>query len=302
MHLWQIQLNFAVFCASPAYGVSSAHLNYIKHSMIRSVYQFHIYYHMRRILKKLQTPLPHETGFNATDNPYTESEFFKICEDYRVPNNPMKYQDEKFYWTYQHGVCWPNDYIGPDSMMHWIIEESVGFTDVGLLRISESIRAYAYLILSSQASARSSIIGNSASSLTAQSAFLNNFENVLNHKVDISEDIKRYQNTLSYASSKVNYSVGEHLYMLPSDMELRIKTGTVRYNNKILVSVGNFSLGKNENVNSLETPAIKTNSLELTHAPTISHEDEKPKITHSDEKIALVLALAGDFAIWNMFR
>ena len=93
-------------------------------------------------------------------------------------------------------------------MTHWIIEKSVGFTDVGLLKISESIRAHAYLILSSQASARSSIIGNSASSLTAQSAFLKNFENVVNRKVNIQEDIKCYQNTLSYASSKVNYSVG----------------------------------------------------------------------------------------------
>ena len=53
--------------------------------------------------------LPHETGFNAADNLYTESEFFKICEDYRAPNDPMKYRDEKFYWTYQCGVHWPND-------------------------------------------------------------------------------------------------------------------------------------------------------------------------------------------------
>ena len=105
------------------------------------------------------------------DNPYTASEFFKICEDYGVPNDPMRYRDEKFYWTYQHGVGWPNDYIGPDSMIQWIIEKSVGFTDIGLLRILESVRAYAHLILSSQASARSSIVGNLASSLTAQSAF-----------------------------------------------------------------------------------------------------------------------------------
>ena len=76
----------------------------------------------------------------------------------------------------------------------------MGFTDVGLLRISESVRACAYLILSSQASARSSIVGNTASSLTAQSAFLNNFENVVNRRVDISEDVKRYQNTLSHTS------------------------------------------------------------------------------------------------------
>ena len=129
-------------------------------------------------------------------------------------------------------------------MTRWIIEGSVGFTDVGLLRISESVRAYTYLILSSQASARFGIVGNTASALTAQSAFLNNFENVVNHRVDIREDIKHYQDTLSYASSKVDYSMRQNIYMLPNDMNLKIKTGTVGYNNKILVSDGNFSLGK----------------------------------------------------------
>ena len=180
LKLWQTQLNFVVWCASSVCGVSSMHLNYKKHPMIRAVYRFHVYYHVRRVLKRLQTPLPHETGFNAADNPYTESEFFKICKDYGVPNDPMKYRDEKFYWTYQHSVHWPDDYIGPDSMTQWIIEGSVGFTDVGLLRMSESVRAYAYLILSSQASARSGIVGITMSALTAQSAFLDNFENVVN--------------------------------------------------------------------------------------------------------------------------
>ena len=159
---------------------------------------------------------------------------------------------------YQHSVHWPDDYIGPDSMTRWILEVSDGFTDVGLFKISESVRAYAYLILSSQASARSSIIGNTVSALTGQSAFLNNFENVVNRRVDIQEDIKRYQDTLSYASSKVNYSVGEHVYMLPSNMTLKIKTGTVGYNNKILVSDGKFILGKDDEVNSLETPVMKS--------------------------------------------
>ena len=113
-------------------------------------------------------------------------------------------------------------------------------------------------------------------SLTAQSAFWNNFENIVNRRVDIRKDIKRYQDTLSYVSSKVDYSVRENLFMLPSDIELRIKTGTVGYDNKILVSDGNFSLGKNDEVNSLETPAIKshkTNSLETpaleSHSNTV---------------------------------
>ena len=193
---------------------------------------------MRRVLKRLQTPLPHETGFNAADNSYTESEFFKICEDYRITN------DETFYWTYQCGVHWSDDYLGPDSMTCWIMEKSVGFIDVGLLRISESVSAYAYLILSSQASARSSIVGNTASALTAQSAFLNNFEDIVNRRIYIQEDIKRYQDILSYASSKVDYSIGESIYMIPNDMYLKIRSGTVRYNNKILVSDGNFILGK----------------------------------------------------------
>ena len=121
----------------------------------------------------------------------------------------MRYRDENFYWTYQHSVHWPDDYIGPDSMTRWIIEKSVGFTDVGLLRISESVRTCAYLILSSQASARSSIVGSMASSLTAQSAFLNNFENVVNCRVDIREDIKRYQDALSYTSSKLITVLGK---------------------------------------------------------------------------------------------
>ena len=301
LKLWQTQLNYTVFCALSACGVSSAHLNYTKHPMIRSVYRFHVYYYVRRILKRLQTPLPHETGFDYADDPYTESEFFKICEDYRVPNDPMRYMDEKFYWTYQYGGHWPNDYIGPDSMMCWITEKSVGFTDVGLSRISESVRAYAYLILSSQDSARSSITGNSASFLTAQSAFLNNFENFVNRSVNIQEDIKCYQETLSYTSSKVDYSVGENLFMLPTDMELRTRSGTVGYNNKILVSDGKFNLGKNDEVNSLKTPAIshKDSKPTVDSETAVTRKDLERKLTtnHEDKKIALILSLTGIFTV-----
>ena len=116
----------------------------------------------------------------------------------------------------------------------------------------------------------------------------------------MSKDTKR----LSYASSKLDYSIGEHLYMLSSDMELRIRLGTVGYNNKILVSDKKFNLGKNDEINS---PAIETNSLEtpaieshsntaqgLTHAPAISH--------HEDEKAVFILLLTGGFTVWFLFR
>ena len=143
MRLWQTQLNFAVWCTSPACRVSSVHLKYKKHPMIRAVYCFHVYYQVRGVLKRLQTPLPHETGFNAADNPYTESEFFNICEDYRVPNDPMRYRDKKFYWSYQHGVHWPNNYIGPDSMTRCTFQILGGCqgrrTGVGVTTVSNSL-------------------------------------------------------------------------------------------------------------------------------------------------------------------
>ena len=43
-----------------------------------------------------------------------------------------------------------------------------------------------------------------------------------------------------------------------------------------------------------------THALIQAQKPTITHELAK-KLTHEDEKIALLLALAGGFAIWNIF-
>ena len=190
-----------------------------------------------------------------------------------------------------------------DSLNHQKIS---GFTEVGLVRILESVRAYAYLVLSLQASARSCLVGNTAGALTSQKSFLNNFKHVVNRRVDIREDIKRYQETLSYASRKVNYSMGESIYMLPSDMNLNIKSGTIGYNNKILVSDRGFILGRNDMVNALAA----IHRAPIVHAPKSSHITPSvysPKsvhtsaTTHEDERVVLVLALASAFGIWYTF-
>ena len=97
LRLWQTQLSFGIWSTSSACGVSSEHLNYKKHPMVRSLYRFHMYYDMRRVLKRLLVPLPHQDGFNTDGNPYTNKEFFKICENH----DPMRYREEKFSWTYQ---------------------------------------------------------------------------------------------------------------------------------------------------------------------------------------------------------
>ena len=84
--LWQLQLNFMVFCASSACGVSVEHMN-AKEPMIRSMYRFHVYYHIRRILKILEIPLPYENSFNQYNNPYNYEKFIGICSEYGVSNN-----------------------------------------------------------------------------------------------------------------------------------------------------------------------------------------------------------------------
>ena len=193
-------------------------------------------------------------------------------------------------------------------MTRWIIRRSQDFTDVELLRISESIIAYAYLIISLQASARSHIVGNMEGALTAQKAILNNFENIMNHRVDIWEDIKCCQDTLSYAPSKVSYSVGPGIYMLSSDMNLNIRSRTAGCNNKILVANSGFSLGKNEMINKPEKSSNKTT---IVHSPKKSNQmtpgGHSLKAVHTsvstydEERAALVLAKASEFEYGMLF-
>ena len=97
--LWQSQLNFVVFCASSACGVSVEHLN-AKEPMIRSIYRFHVYYHIRKILKILEIPLPYENTFNQYNNPYNHEKFIGICSEYGVSNDLTKWRNQN---TFQHG-------------------------------------------------------------------------------------------------------------------------------------------------------------------------------------------------------
>ena len=102
--------------------------------------------------------------------------------------------------------------------------------------------------------------------------------------------------------------------MLPSNLKLKIKTGTVGYNNKNLVSNGNFILGKNEKVNSLETPTSKNHKINPLETPAMKSTQtavnsertadlkQKTIISHKDEKVALVLSLTGIFTTWFIFR
>ena len=90
--LWQTQLNFVAFCANSACGVSVEHMN-AKKPMIRSIYRFHVYYHIRRMLKILEIPLPYENSFNQYNNPYNHEMFIKISGEYGVSNDLTKWRN-----------------------------------------------------------------------------------------------------------------------------------------------------------------------------------------------------------------
>ena len=67
----------------------------------------------------------------------------------------------------------------------------------------------------------------------------------------------------------MDYAIGEFIYMLPSDMNLRI--GNVRnYNNKILISSPSFKIGTNVKINL----DVKSKEVEMVK----TEPDVKPKV------------------------
>ena len=168
-----------------------------KKLMIRSIYRFHVYYDIRRILKILEIPLPFESSFDPHNNPYNHEKLMKICSEYGVSNDLTKLRHQGSFSTWQ-SRAWETgkpgfSYINENSFTRWIIEKSDGLTKIGLQKLSETVRDYAYLILTSQTSTRSQIVVHTTQNLDAQKVFLNTFEDVINRRVDIPEDIQRFQ-------------------------------------------------------------------------------------------------------------
>ena len=85
---------------------------------------------------------------------------------------------------------------------------------------------------------------------------------------------------MQYARSKVDYMTGEFIYMLPSDMNLRI--GNVRnYNNKILISSPSFKIGTNVKINL----DVKSKEVEMVKTePDVKPKDEGIVKTKPDVK------------------
>ena len=152
------------------------------------------------------------------------------------------------------------------------------------------MREYVYLVLTSQVQARSSIVGNSAPAVDAQQVFKSTFKALINEDYSIAIDTERYQGVLEHALSKVDFSVGIGIYMVPSNLNLNIGK-TKRYNNKILVSNTDMKIGSNRDINKdhkklpLDVPKIVI--------PAARHDLNMLTEKHNDEKLSITLLIVG---------
>ena len=82
----------------------------------------------------------------------------------------------------------------------------------------------------------------------SQQVFKSTLKALINEEYSIDIDIERYQGVLEHALSKVDFSVGTGIYMLPTKLNLSIRK-TKGYNNKILMSNKDMKICSNRYIN-----------------------------------------------------
>ena len=287
-----------MFCVTSALGISWQHLNH-SNLLVHSVYRFHLYFHVRLILNDLDVSLPHEDGFSKVKNAYIKSDHYSVCDNYSVNPDKTWIHGDRLY-TMDYGIFGyevkATGRSPPDNLTWWIITQFKDFKRKGIEKISISMRAYVYLVITSQVKAISSVVGNSASAVDAQQVFKSTFKALINEDYSIGVNIDRYQGVSKHALSKVDFSVGTCIYMLPSDLNLSMGK-TKGCNNKILVNNTDMNTGSNMDINKdhKKMPVIPLDDdvLQIV-VPTAQHDN--PKIfteKHNDEKLVITLLIVG---------
>ena len=103
---------------------------------------------------------------------------------------------------------------------------------------------------------------------------------------------------LEHALSKVDFSMGRGIYMLPSNLNLKIGS-TKGCNNKILISSTEMKIGPNKKVNKGNLPEpVKAKDDTPMKKKTVKEDhlmDKSIMLTeqHNDEKLAITLLIVG---------
>ena len=254
----------------------------------------------------LGTPLSYEDGFSKVKNNYIQSAYYSIYDEYGADANETWMHGDWFYMT-SYAIFTTDSKATkrspPDDVGRLIITRSRGLTRKGIEKISRSVRAYVYLVLTSQVQARSIIVGNSASAVKAQKVFKTTFKALMDEDYSISNDVQRYQDVLEHALSKVDFSVDIRIYMLPSNLNLNIGK-TKGYNNKILINSVDMKIGPNIEINKdklpepedvkYEAPAKNTDKQPVKEHP-MAQDGNSRMLTEkdNDEKLAITFLIVG---------
>ena len=218
MKLCETQLKFAVYCARSGLGISKEHLD-AERPLVRTLYRFHKYYHIRRILSRIRAPTSSQEGFDKYNNAFSLEKMRRVQNEYWCSTENLSIYRNQYYFD-KSGRGSHVSYAH-NNWSWWIMNSSRGFTKHGIEKIGGSIRAYVYLILSSEQAAGHGIIGDGAQAAAAPEIFVDNLEDVINKELSLEDDIARFQNVLKYARSKLDYSVGRGLYMIPLNILLK---------------------------------------------------------------------------------
>ena len=224
---------------------------------------------------ELKVALPGDKSYSWYENAYDARAYKRLCTEFGVsPDIDWRQKLDHGCqglgsWStfmtpsgeYRHALYADGPFFHPkDAIRHnrdisgawtmFIPDTSEGFTQAGVERLNDSIETYVWAILGAQVQTRSNI-HKAGTGFDAQKQFLANVEDAIASPVDIPASIKRYQKTLQYASTPLDFVFGLGLYLAPSDMALH--PGNVQgYNNEIVIAGSEAAIGQNPGINESE--------------------------------------------------
>ena len=140
-----------------------------------------------------------------------------------------------------------NDQGADTQFEHFVPAQTSGLTLNGLGRINQSIMAFGYCILGSQANTRSSILGNLGTARNTQTDFLVLIEDSIK-TLNVSNGPVKYQDAIQATKVRLNLAVARGVLLLPVRMIINTES-IVGYNNNLRRATDDMKLGVNNQVN-----------------------------------------------------
>ena len=244
-----------------------------------------ILYEMGGIQSK--NALPDDPAFNEINNPYDVASYKRICDEFGIaPSTDFRFTRGKngglgtvYIWAVgptatdyhypdpdlalfederitdrnnsnykANGIYFIRNDQGADKQLeHFVPDQTSGLTLNGLGRINQSIMAFGYCILGSQANTRSSILGNLGTARNTQTDFLVLIEDSIK-TLNVSNGPVKYQDAIQATKVRLNLAVARGVLLLPARMIINTES-IVGYNNNLRRATDDMKLGVNNQVN-----------------------------------------------------